>query len=130
MKYLFVFFGVLNLAALKGQEIMAKGISDSIRGVKNQKQLIVKSLYSKDYSLLPIKATRTITITTNEGSSMDVDISPDESKILFTLLGEIFVMPANGGRATQLTKGMAINTYPVWSPNGNLIAYVSDASGE
>jgi len=60
---------------------------------------------------------------------MDVDISPDGKTLLFTLLGDIYSMPATGGTATQLTRGLALNLSPVWSPDGHYIAYRSDATG-
>ncbi len=78
---------------------------------------------------LPLKATHTISLETTEGSYMDVDLSPDGKEIVFTLLGEIFKMPSSGGTAVQLTRGMAINFHPVWSPDGNGFVYVSDISG-
>jgi len=78
---------------------------------------------------LPIKPSRTISFTTDEGSYMDVDVSPDGKTLLFTLLGDIYSVPATGGTATQLTRGLALNLSPVWSPDGQKIAYLSDATG-
>jgi len=78
---------------------------------------------------LPIKPSRTISFTTDEGSYMNVDVSPDGRTILFDLLGDLYTIPSNGGNATQITRGMAIYTSPIWSPDGTKIACISDYSG-
>ena len=78
---------------------------------------------------LPIKPARTVSFETNEGTYMDVNLSPDGNTIVFDLLGDIYTVPATGGTARQLTRGLAINRQPVWSPDGKQIAYVSDGSG-
>lgn len=79
--------------------------------------------------VLPIKATRTISFKTDEGSNMDVNVSPDGKKLVFTLLGDLYMVSTSGGEAKQLTRGLALNLRPVWSPGGKKVAYISDYSG-
>jgi Tol biopolymer transport system component len=79
---------------------------------------------------LPIKPERTISFTTDEGSYMNVDVSPDGRTLVFDLLGDLYTVPSSGGTATQLTRGIALHLRPVWSPDGNRIAYISDISGD
>jgi len=78
---------------------------------------------------LPIKPARKISFSTDEGSYINIDISPDGKTIVFDLLGDIYTMPATGGKATQLTRGIALNLRPVWSPDGNKIGFISDVTG-
>ena len=76
--------------------------------------------------------TREIDFTTSEGTWMSVDQSPDQSWLVFDLLGHIYRMPAAGGEATVLTQssGVAVNYQPRLSPDGKLIAFISDRSGQ
>jgi Tol biopolymer transport system component len=78
---------------------------------------------------LPIKPTRAISFTTDVGSHMDIDVSPDGKYLVFDLLGDLYMMPVTGGKAVQITRGIALNTNPKWSPDGKKIAYMSDFSG-
>src|ERR1700743_4031117 len=79
---------------------------------------------------LPIKPTRTVAFTTDEGTHMDLDVSPDGRTLVFDLLGDLYTVPVTGGKVTQLTRGIALNLRPVWSPDSRKIAYISDYSGD
>ena len=53
-------------------------------------------------------------------------ISPDGTQIAFAAVGDIYVMPVNGGAAVNLTKDAALDTDPSWSPDGASLVYSSD----
>jgi Tol biopolymer transport system component len=78
---------------------------------------------------LPLVATRSIDIDTDEGSWMSVDVTPDGRTIVFDFLGDIYTMPIAGGQATALTTGMAFDGQPRVSPDGKWIAFTSDRDG-
>jgi Tol biopolymer transport system component len=80
----------------------------------------------------PRGATREIAFTTTEGTWMSVDLAPDGQWLAFDLLGHVYRLPANGGEATALTQnsGIAINMHPRISPDGSLIAFISDRRGQ
>ena len=52
-------------------------------------------------------------------------ISPDGQQIAFSYKGDIYTVGVNGGRANQITTNPAHDTRPVWSPNGQQIAFAS-----
>jgi len=59
------------------------------------------------------------------------DISPSGKRVVFNARGEVFTAPAETGDIRNLTKSArAREQYPVWSPNGKHIAYISDVTGE
>jgi Tol biopolymer transport system component len=78
---------------------------------------------------LPLKPERTIRFTTDVGSWMSLDVSPDGQTIVFDHLGDIFTVPIGGGKATPITKGMAVDAQPRFSPDGKRIAFISDRRG-
>jgi Tol biopolymer transport system component len=64
------------------------------------------------YKGMPLKATRAIAMKTSEGTWTSLAISPDGKTILFDLMGDIYSMPVEGGKATAITKGMAYDNHP------------------
>ncbi|MCH8538082.1 MAG: amidohydrolase, partial [Alkalimonas sp.] len=71
----------------------------------------------------------TVQISTQQGTWMNVDVSPDGTQLVFDLLGDIYIMPINGGTATALTNDIAWKMQPRFSPDGNSIAFTSDEGG-
>ncbi len=59
------------------------------------------------------------------------DISPSGARVVLDYRGEIITLPAQKGDVFNLTNTPGVHEKePSWSPNGNTIAYFSDASGE
>lgn len=78
---------------------------------------------------LPMKPGRVIEFNTSEGTWMSLDISPDGEHIVFDMMGDLYMIPISGGKARQLTDGMAFDAHPRFSPDGRHILYTSDNSG-
>jgi hypothetical protein len=68
---------------------------------------------------LPLKGSRSIKINTQEGTWLSLDVSPDGKKIIFAMLGDLYELPISGGKAKQLTSGIAFDCQPKYSPDGN-----------
>lgn len=56
-------------------------------------------------------------------------LSPDGQLIAFSYKGDLYTVPTSGGRAQQITSHSAFDTSPVWSPDGQSIAFASDRNG-
>ena len=73
--------------------------------------------------------THTVPIDVDEGSWMNVDVSPDGRTIAFDLLGDIYTMPIAGGIPRRIAEGLAFEHQPRFSPDGSRIAFTSDRGG-
>lgn len=82
-----------------------------------------------DKKPLPLEPGRFLKLQTDEGTWMSLDVSPDGKKIAFDLLGDIYWMPIEGGKATRITQGLAFDSHPKFSPDGKQLAFSSDKSG-
>src|SRR5260370_42244097 len=75
---------------------------------------------------LPLKSERKIEFTTDEGTWLSLDVSPDGKTIVFELVGDIFTLPIEGGQAKLISGGMAFDSQPTFSPDGQWITFISD----
>jgi len=56
-------------------------------------------------------------------------ISPDGKQICFSYRGDLWLVPSAGGTATPFTRHVAYERSPVWSRDGQQIAYATDRHG-
>jgi len=77
----------------------------------------------------PPGAFKEVSFDLNEGTWMNLDVSPDGKNIVFDLLGDIYSMPITGGVATCLRSGYAYEVQPRFSPDGKWISFTSDSDG-
>lgn len=77
----------------------------------------------------PHGPSKTIEFETDEGTWMNLDVSPDGREIAFDLLGDIYLMPISGGKALRIAEGMAWEVQPRFSPDGQTILFTSDRGG-
>ncbi len=108
---------VMSSSALFAQE------NDIMQKDEKDKKWDINDPYTDDWNI------KEVTLDTDEGTWMNLDVSPDGSQIVFDLLGDIYIMPISGGNATALTGGMAYDVQPRFSPDGRRISFTSDAGG-
>ena len=78
---------------------------------------------------LPLEGERTVRFETDAVTWLSLDVSPDGSGIVLEAVGDLYRLPIEGGRAERITRGMAFDSQPRFSPDGAWIAFVSDRDG-
>jgi Tol biopolymer transport system component/imidazolonepropionase-like amidohydrolase len=66
---------------------------------------------------------RAIRVTLTEGTSMAAALSPDGRTIVIDLLGALWTLSRDGGRATRILEDGYDARLPAWSPDGQRIAF-------
>ena len=64
--------------------------------------------------------------TVDEVTETDISAIPNDGGIVFTLLGDLYRLPVTGGDAVQITTGPYFHKEPAVSPDGSLVAVVSN----
>ena len=66
----------------------------------------------------------------SEGTNIGADVSQTDGRLTMDLLGSIWIVPADGGRAEILGDNLFPARRPRWSPDGNQILYQTQNAGQ
>jgi imidazolonepropionase-like amidohydrolase/Tol biopolymer transport system component len=128
--FLLVVFGLLvSSAGFANNNISSKTLSDTTSNgetTTSDEWLKKWKVEGEQWDNWP---TRDLEFTTDEGTWMNLDVSPDGRHIVFDMLGNIYIMPITGGEATALRETQAYELQPRFSPDGQWISFTSDQNG-
>jgi Tol biopolymer transport system component len=79
--------------------------------------------------VLPLTPARHLRFDEHEATWASLDVSPDGRTIIFELLGDLYQLPIHGGEARCIVCGLPFDSQPTYSPDGSMIAFISDRSG-
>jgi Tol biopolymer transport system component/imidazolonepropionase-like amidohydrolase len=91
--------------------------------------LLTPAVAQEKQKPLPLEPARSLSMDLSEGTWMSADVSPDGETVVFDLMGDLFTVPMAGGDATQVTRGMAYDAQPKFSPDGAWLVFTSDRDG-
>lgn len=127
IRFVIVIFGAVLIYFLNTVPVIGQ-LHSSITAINKTNSPIVSNNQINENDL-PLKQDRIISFTTDEGTWVSLDVSPDGSTIIFDLLGDLYKIPITGGSAEQLTDGMGFEAQPKFSPCGDKIVFISDRGG-
>ena len=87
------FFG--EAAALKAA--ISQDAPEQEKDKKEEKKDEKKADKKDEKKGLPLKSDRKVEFTTDEGTWLSLDVSPDSKSIVFELIGDIYTLPIEGG---------------------------------
>ena len=81
-------------------------------------------------SSLPLEgSTEKLSFTTDQGTWLSLDVTPDGQSIILEHLGDIYKLPISGGKAERIMGGLAFESQPRVSPDGQWLTFISDRDG-
>ena len=83
----------------------------------------------ENQSGLPLEPSWKLEFETDEVTWLSLDVSPDGQSLLLGVLGDLYTVSVEGGAATRISNGSGFDSQPVFSPDGQRIAFISDRDG-